>query len=150
MDVRLYAGGMAGAAAMSAVAAVGRRAGIDVNLETMLGAQVGDPRRHSTWLLGLAAQFVNGAIFARGYALVLDRLGLAPTVRRGAALGLLHGIVAGAAMTAAPAVHPKIPSEIPKPGPFMLRHGGREAALFLAVHVLFGVIVTASMRGRRR
>jgi hypothetical protein len=148
VDRTAYAAGMLGAAAMSAAAAAGRRAGINVELEMMMGTMVRSPGSQA-WLLGLAGQIATGGVLAQGYRLMFEELGIRPTAAAGAALGLLHGGVAGAALAAAPLAHPRMPEEVDPPGAFMRRAGGREAALFLGVHVLFGAIVASCLSRSR-
>ena len=92
-------------------------------------------------VFGYSVQLANGALFADFYSAAFHWLGVPPSWRTGAALGLGHGLLAGAVLAAVPAVHPRVPEEVPPPGAFM-RHRGLGAAIMLVVlHGLYGAVV---------
>ena len=149
IDPVTAAAGIGGALAMSFATGAGRRAGLDVDLETLAGTQLGLPPGPRAWWAGLLSQCAVGSLlFAQGYRVAFEQLQLRPTPLRGAVLGLLHGAAAGAALAAAPLVHPQMPDTIPPPGPFMLHRGAGAAMLFVGVHALFGAIVATAVDAR--
>lgn len=50
-------------------------------------------------------------------------------------------VIAGLFMAMIPAIHPEIPELRQGPGAFLIHHGTQEVIVFLAGHVLFGVVV---------
>ena len=136
-----FLSGVAGAVAMSAAGAVARRRGLRFDLETLAGTVVVPRPSRTARIVGFATQLGVGGVLAQGYRIAFRQLGIRPAVRTGAALGFFHGLAAGAALAAAPLLHPRIPDRVERPGVFMLRRGRREAALLIIVHVIFGTVV---------
>lgn len=142
-----FGAGVAGAAAMMA-AAEAARSPVMRDLQELAGTLTASPGSEKSELLGFAAQLVNGGLLAEGYRAAFRVSGIRPTWRTGLALGAAHGMVAGAALSAVPALHPRVPDNIPAPRPFMLRRGARGAVMLVALHALFGA-VTGAMLARK-
>lgn len=77
-----------------------------LDLPWMLGTSVTADRRLAR-AAGWALHAFNGVALARGYRAVWRRAGVAPNARRGALLGLVHGLASLGYMAAAPRVHPR-------------------------------------------
>jgi hypothetical protein len=128
---------------MSAVTAAGRRRGVAVDFETMLGTMRGGAPTDSKRRAGLAIQLMNGGLLAQPYAAIFDRMPTAPAWAVGAALGIAHTVAAGIMLAAVPAVHPEVPRRVPAPGPFYSRQGVAGVGLLLLTHIMYGAIVGA-------
>ena len=114
-----------------------------MNMMALLGGMLG--------LTG-AAGFVVGLMIhammsvAFGFAHVgvfvaLDADGI--SVAGGAALGLVHGLIAGTMLAGMPMVHPLIRSgRMEAPGPFGWSLGPMNAVGFIMLHIVFGIVVT--------
>jgi hypothetical protein len=153
--VGLLSGAMLGTAVMTAVMeAAQARAMTRMSLPYMLGTMVGR-RRATVRLSGIALHFVNGVLFASGYALLFTRARRADW-RIGAAIGLVHGtVVLVAALPVLQEIHPRMADEDEGPDPtpmlqppgFMgLNYGVRTPAVTLAAHAVYGAIVGALYR----
>jgi hypothetical protein len=140
----------AGAAATLAMMAASRGARSPAMpvLEDLAATAVAPPASTAGEVLGVAAQLVSGGLFAHLYEIAFDRLALRPGWLNGAALGLMHGAVAGTLLAAVPALHPRVPEERPAPGAFLRRHGRGAAVGVLALHVLYGALVGWRSRPR--
>lgn len=139
-----FGAGVAGAAAMMA-AAEAARSPVMHDLQELAGTIAAPPGSEHSELLGFAAQLVNGGLLAEGYLAVFRLSGMRPTWRAGLALGAAHGLIAGTTLGAVPALHPRVPSEIAAPRPFLLRRGPRGAVTLVALHALFGAVVGAML-----
>ena len=139
-----FGAGVAGAAAMMAAADA---AGSPVmhDLQELAGTLAAPPGSEKSELLGFASQLVNGGLLAAGYRTAFRLSGVRPTWRTGLAFGAAHGLIAGATLAAVPALHPRVPSEIAAPRPFLLRRGPRGAMTLVALHALFGAVVGAML-----
>jgi hypothetical protein len=140
-----------GAGATLAMMAVSRAAASPVmpELQELAATAVSDRGSTVGAALGFAAQLVNGGLFAQVYDAAFDRLSLQPGLVTGAGIGLVHGTLAGMALGAVPAVHPRVPEQQPDPGAFLHRLGGSAAATLLALHVLYGALVGAALAAIR-
>jgi hypothetical protein len=131
--------GVIGAAVMSLAMAICRLMGVNANLESLIGSVFG-VEGSLAWIAGFIVHLTVGAVaaivYAVGFEYALQRSG--PLA--GAAFGLAHGLLAGLFMSAIPAMNPLISDPQGAPGPFLngLAWG---PALFLALHVLFGLVV---------
>jgi hypothetical protein len=158
-SVGLVSGAMLGTAVMTAVMETAQARGMTrISLPYILGTMVGR-RRAVVRTSGIALHFVNGAIFASGYALLFTRARRADW-RIGAALGLLHGaVVLVAALPVLQEIHPRMADEDegPDPTPMLqppgflgLNYGVQTPAVTLAAHAVYGGIVGALYRVRGR
>ena len=108
--------------------------------------------RDRAMVVGAAAHFVNGMIFAALYAAIFEQLGRA-TWLLGAGMGALHaGFVLTVGMVVLPGLHPRMVSEYYGPTPnrllqppgFLALHYGRGTPLAtLVAHLLYGAILGA-------
>jgi hypothetical protein len=132
-----------GGVAMTILAWLVRRAGLDMNAEMMLGSMVSSAPGLTTWLIGFAMHLMISALIALIYAWGFEHV----THRAGAAIGLgfavIHVAIAGMVMAMIPAMHPMIPEQMPAPGAFMANMGPMFVALFVIEHLLYGAIVGA-------
>jgi hypothetical protein len=140
---RAFMAGVLGAGAMSALTAVARRRGVDVDFESMLGTIAGGRPSPARRRVGFALQLVNGGLLAQLYAAVLDRTPQTPGWVIGAIVSLLHSLAAGGVLAAVPAMHPEVPRRLPKPGAFYAQRGPAAVALLVVGHVVYGAIVGA-------
>jgi hypothetical protein len=153
--VGLASGALLGTAVMTAVMEAAQAKGMTrMSLPYLLGTMVGR-RRAAVRSFGIALHFVNGALFASGYALVFIRARRADW-RIGAALGLLHGaVVLVAALPVLQEIHPRMADEdegpdptpmLQPPGFMALNYGVRTPAVTLAAHAVYGAIVGSLYR----
>jgi hypothetical protein len=125
-----------------------------MSLPYMLGTMVGR-RRAAVRLAGTTLHFLNGALFASGYALLFTRARRADW-RIGAAIGLVHGaVVLVAALPVIQEIHPRMADddEGPDPTPMLqppgfaaMNYGVRTPVVTLAAHAVYGAIVGALYR----
>jgi len=136
-----------GVGATVAMMAVSRATASRVMPELQALAATAVAKRGSTAgeALGMAAQLVNGGLFACAYDAACDRVSVRPGLATGATLGLVHGALAGVALAAVPAVHPRVPEQRPAPGAFLHRLGRGSAVGLVALHVLYGALVGAAL-----
>jgi hypothetical protein len=153
--VGLTSGAVLGTAVMTAVMETAQARGMTrMSLPYLLGTMVGR-RRAVVRISGIALHFVNGALFASGYALVFTRARRADW-RIGAALGLLHGaVVLVAGLPVIQEIHPRMADEdegpdptpmLQPPGFMALNYGVRTPVVTLAAHAVYGAIVGSFYR----
>jgi hypothetical protein len=153
--VGLASGAVLGTAVMTAVMETAQARGMTrMSLPYLLGTMVGR-RRAVVRISGIALHFVNGALFASGYALVFTRARRADW-RIGAALGLLHGaVVLVAGLPVIQEIHPRMADEdegpdptpmLQPPGFMALNYGVRTPVVTLAAHAVYGAIVGSFYR----
>jgi hypothetical protein len=153
--VGLASGALLGTAVMTSVMEAAQARGMTrMSLPYLLGTMVGR-RRAVVRVSGIALHFVNGALFASGYALVFTRARRADW-RIGAGLGLLHGaVVLVAGLPVIQEIHPRMADEdegpdptpmLQPPGFMALNYGVRTPAVTLAAHAVYGAIVGAFYR----
>jgi hypothetical protein len=144
---RVAAAGFAGTLAVRVAMTGARRAGVTrLEFPRLLATALGEERR-STRAAGWALFVANGALLPFAYRAAL-RLGrVRGSVRIGAALGLLHGLVAaGGAALLAP-LHPR-PLEARLTSATHRWPAPRALATLAGVHVLYGAVLGAFARGR--
>jgi hypothetical protein len=141
---RAVAGGLFGALVVSAVTGILRFGGVPLNIEMMLGSLALGAIGPEAWLLGLAMHVAAGAIFGIVYAVIFEKGLHAASAGLGLALGSVHAVVTGVFLAFIPDIHPLVPAFMPAPGLFLLGLGAFGVLLFLALHLLFGVIVGSS------
>ena len=137
---KAFAAGVTGALAMTAVMALLRLVGFQVNLEMMLGSMITLGLGPGTWLIGFLMHLVIGGVFGIVYA------GIFRVTRRvdagvGATIGLAHGFISGILLGFIPAIHLLVPQTIPAPGMMMSGLGLFGVIVFMLEHVMFGAIV---------
>jgi hypothetical protein len=115
------------------------------DLQELAATAAGPPHSRLGEVLGFSAQLVNGALFADAYRSAFHVLGIAPSARTGAAVGVVHGVAAGVVLAAVPPLHPRVPEAVPAPGAFMRHRGGGSAVMLVALHALYGALVGAAI-----
>jgi hypothetical protein len=145
------AGGFVGTLVLTTVLRLGQVAGLTrMDIPLLLGTIFTEDRRRAS-MIGYALHFLNGQLFALGYAAIFYAVGQAGWLF-GAALGLVHAAFAGGALVNVllPAVHPRMgtrwtdASQTPllEPPGFMLWNYGRHTALVTVIaHVAYGALV---------
>lgn len=138
-------GGVAGAVVMMASLYAGRALGLlDADFARYQGCLVLRRGGGAAEPVGWAFHLANGAALGLGYAEVFERTGGAGW-RRGAALGVAHGVAAGAALPLLDAANPCVQEgRMPAFGPFGKHSGPLMVAGFLVGHVVYGAIVGAA------
>jgi hypothetical protein len=133
--------GLTGALAMMVLTGLLPWGELPRNVGLMLGSLVLREVSLSAWALGMLIHLCLGGVFAVGYAWIFD----AVLRRSGAALGLgvaaAHVAVAGPLLLLVPRVHPLVPGLLPAPGAYLASLGAFGVPVFVAAHLLFGVIV---------
>jgi hypothetical protein len=153
--VGLASGALLGTAVMTSVMEAAQARGMTrMSLPYLLGTMVGRGRA-TVRISGIALHFVNGIVFASGYALVFTRARRADW-RIGAALGVLHGaVVLVAGLPVIQEIHPRMADEdegpdptpmLQPPGFMALNYGVRTPAVTLAAHAVYGAIVGSFYR----
>jgi hypothetical protein len=127
-----------------------------MSLPYLLGTMVTE-RRGLVRVYGSLIHFLNGIIFASGYALVFHGLRRAGA-RIGAGLGAVHGLVVLVALLPiVQEVHPRMADEdegpdptpmLQPPGFLALNYGPQTPVATVAAHVVYGAIVGAMYRAR--
>jgi hypothetical protein len=145
------AGGFVGTLVLTTALRLAQVAGLTrMDIPLLLGTMFTEDRRRAS-VIGYALHFLNGQLFALGYAAIFYAVGQAGWLF-GAALGLVHAAFAGGALVNVllPAVHPRMgtrwtdASQTPllEPPGFMLWNYGRHTALVTVVgHVAYGALV---------
>lgn len=144
-------GAAAGTVVLSSVLRLGSELRLTrMDLPLVLGEMAtGDRGRAKT--VGWALQSLAGLVFGLVYAAVFAATGKSGWIF-GAALGLLHGLVAGTAVveTVLPFVHRRIGSRstaadeaplLEPPGFLMLNYGRATPLVNVAAHVVYGALV---------
>lgn len=111
------------------------------DLARLSGTMAFAPRTRASRLAGTVIQLVNGGLLAQGYVHAIRRLPGRSTWQDGLALGVVHGAAAGILLGVIPAVHPRVPEDVPPPGLFMSRRGAHGPAMLIALHAIFGIVV---------
>ena len=145
------AGGFVGTLVLTTVLRLAHVAGLTrMDIPLLLGAVFTEDRSLAS-VIGYALHFVNGQLFALGYAAIFYAVDEAGWLL-GMALGLVHAAFAGGALVNVllPAVHPRMgtrwtdASESPllEPPGFMLWNYGRHTALVTVIaHLAYGALV---------
>jgi hypothetical protein len=145
------AGGFVGTLVLTTILRFAQVAGLTrMDIPLLLGTVFSEDRSRAS-VVGYALHFVNGQVFALGYAAIFYAVDQAGWLL-GMALGLVHAAFAGGALvnTLLPAVHPRMgtrwtdASESPvlEPPGFMLRNYGRHTVLVTVLaHIAYGGLV---------
>ena len=119
-----------------------------MSLPYILGTVLTSNRRLAP-ALGMVLHFVNGMIFAFGYAFTFRSLGLA-NVWVGTGLGVIHSAAILVFMPFIAGIHPRMATEhegpdarmaLQPPGFFALNYGRRTPLFGLLSHLVFGAIM---------
>ncbi|MGQ0643293.1 MAG: hypothetical protein ACT4P6_21315 [Gemmatimonadaceae bacterium] len=133
--------GIVGGLAMTGLGWLARAGGLDYNAEMLLGTMLGYAVGQDAWLVGLALHLVISIfialLYAAGFEAVAHRAGPAA----GFSFSVVHMAIAGMALVALPELHHMIPEPMPAPGPFMVNMGAPIVGVFIAEHILFGILV---------
>ncbi|MEW5852866.1 MAG: hypothetical protein AB2A00_29045 [Myxococcota bacterium] len=139
---KLFFVGVLGGLAMSALGAMARGAGLNVQPEQMLGTMVGLPPGPGAFLTGLGMHLLISGTLAMAYLPVaLFPKPPGSGIFAGAAMALLHATLAGPVLGLVPALNPRIPEQMPAPGMYMAGMGAQGVAFFYAEHLLYGLII---------
>jgi hypothetical protein len=145
------AGGFVGTLVLTTVLRVAQVAGLTrMDIPLLLGTVFSEDRSRAS-VIGYALHFVNGQLFALGYAAIfyaVDQVGWL----FGMALGLVHAAFAGGALVniLLPAIHPRMgtrwtdasQSPLLEPPGFMLWNYGRHTVLVTVLaHLAYGALV---------
>ncbi len=150
MTLRAFFVGMVGAGLFAVVSAVARAFGVAMDLEWMQGSFFlgpADAYSRASYGLGLALQFLAGGVFGVLHAMFLVRLRV--SLLAGAVLGTMHAMMAGLALGSIAPIHPAIPEAIAAPGMFMVRRGRDAVIVFVAMHMVFGMLMSLLAVSRR-
>ncbi|HEX5500074.1 MAG TPA: hypothetical protein VFX03_12640 [Thermomicrobiales bacterium] len=129
-----------------------------INLPFMLGTMV-TPNRDRAKAIGFGMHLINGWLFAALYAAAFESWRRA-SWWRGAGIGLVHALfVLVAGMPLLPSLHPRMASEeqgptptkqLEPPGFLALNYGKRTPISVILAHLVYGGILGACYRLRRR
>jgi hypothetical protein len=145
------AGGFVGTLVLTTGLRLAQVAGLTrMDIPLLLGTIFSEDRRRAS-VIGYALHFVNGQLFALGYAAIFYAVDEAGWLF-GMALGLVHAAFAGGALVnlLLPAVHPRMgtrwtdasQSPLLEPPGFMLWNYGRHTALLTLIgHAVYGALV---------
>lgn len=151
MVLGALAGGFVGTLVLTTGLRIAQIAGLTrMDIPLLLGTIFTEDRGRAS-VIGYLLHFVNGQLFALGYAAIFYAVGQTGWLF-GAALGLVHAAFAGGALVNVllPALHPRMAtrwtdaSETPllEPPGFMLWNYGRHTALVTVIgHVAYGALV---------
>lgn len=137
---RAILAGIVGAMAMSLAMFLMRLAGLNVNLEGLLGSIAEPVFGLSAWQLGFMLHLVIGGavalVYAAGFEFAVQRSG----VLVGGGFGIAHGLLAGLFMSGIPAMNPLGTGVDSAPGAFLMNVEGGPF-LFLLAHLIFGAVL---------
>jgi hypothetical protein len=145
------AGGFVGTVVLTTTLRLAQVAGLTrMDIPLLLGTMFAEERSRAS-VIGYALHFVNGQLFALGYAAIFYAVDEAGWLF-GGALGVVHAAFAGGALVniLLPAIHPRMgthwtdasKSPILEPPGFMLWNYGRHTALVTVIaHAAYGALV---------
>jgi hypothetical protein len=145
------AGGFVGTVVLTTALRLAQVAGLTrMDIPLLLGTIFAEERSRAS-VIGYALHFVNGQLFALGYAAIFYAVDEAGWLF-GGALGLVHAAFAGGALVniLLPAIHPRMGTHwtdatktpILEPPGFMLWNYGRHTALVTVIaHAAYGALV---------
>ena len=144
--------GFAATVVMTTTMAAGQGLGFTRMSLPFLVGTIFTTARDRAMVVGVAAHFVNGLLFALLYASVFESMGRA-TLWSGAGIGLVHALfVLTVGMAVLPGIHPHMVSEyygptpnrlLQPPGFMALNYGRRTPVVTILAHVLYGGILGA-------
>jgi hypothetical protein len=147
------AGGLAGTLVLTTILRAATELRLTrIDLPFLLGTMVTSSRRLAK-VIGYAAHFMVGLLFALGYYGLFVSIDASGALL-GAAFGVAHGLFAGTALVNVllPVIHPRMGSTfdsarsaplLEEPGFMMLNYGRTTPLVSLAAHAAYGAIVGA-------
>jgi len=143
--------GFVATVALTSLLEFSRAAGLSrMSLPYVLGTMF-TPDRRKAPLIGAGVHFINGFIFAFGYALAFESIGRA-SWWIGGALGAVHTAFVLAVIAYLPGIHPRMATEqdgpratraLQPPGFLGLNYGVQTPAVALAAHLVYGAVLGA-------
>jgi hypothetical protein len=138
---RAATAGLVSGAAVEIVAAALRRFGIPLDIERMIGMLFA-PDKAATFGGGMVVFLALTAIAGLVYARLMAR-----RHRRdwwaAMPIAAVNTIVSGVLTALAPTAHPRVPTQIESPGPFLVAGGVWSVVAFVALHAMFGAMFGA-------
>lgn len=141
---RAFWAGVAAAGLISMLTAIGRMAGMPVNLELWLGSMLVGTAGFGTWGIGFAIHLFIGGLFGLLYGYLFDHVLHRVGWSIGLGIGAVHGVLAGLLMGLLPLVHPLMPQSLASPGVFLAEIGPGAVIAFFILHLLFGSLMGAA------
>lgn len=135
--------GVLGAGAISVVSAALRAAGVNVQLELILGTMMGGAPSAATFALGLTFHLLIGGLFGLAYGYLFERVWDHGGAGTGVILSVIHAALIGMIVGLTPQFHPLVPEVIADPGPYFANAGVAGVLAFFALHAVYGAIVGA-------
>ena len=137
---RAFFSGLLGGIVLTILLAGARVIGIsELNLEMTLGT-LGTTPDLNAWTIGFVLHLMLAGVFALVYGQIFEHLARAG-VGIGLLVGLLHAVVVGIVLGFLTWIHPVLGAELPAPGFFAAGLGLDDVLVFLAVHMIFGMLV---------
>lgn len=133
--------GVIGAGAISVLSAALRIAGVNVDLELILGTMLGGAPSAATFALGLVFHLLIGGLFGLVYGYLFERVWDHGGAGTGVILSVIHAALIGMVIGLTPQFHPLVPEKIPDPGPYFANAGIGGVLAFFLVHAVYGAIV---------
>jgi hypothetical protein len=133
--------GVTGALVMTIIMALARFAGMDFNLEMIMGTWFGLEPGVGTWLFGLVVHLAIGGLIGLAYGSAFEYWLHRARWSTGVGVAVIHTVIAGILMGALPAVHPLIPEVLMAPGPFLVNFGLSGIVAFVVLHLIYGGVV---------
>ncbi|MBD3314242.1 MAG: hypothetical protein GF344_00515 [Chitinivibrionales bacterium] len=138
---RAFGSGLLGGAVMTAITAIARGMGMPVNLAMMLGTIFGLAPSGAAWFLGFIVHLVVSGLLGILYGIGFEYVTHRANAGIGAAFSVAHILIAGLFLGAMPAIHPLIPGMLNSPGIFLSNLGFAGVAVFVILHLIYGLIV---------
>lgn len=135
--------GVVGAGAISVVSAVLRAAGVQVNLELILGTMMGGAPSAATFALGLVFHLLIGGLFGLLYGYLFERVWDHGGAGTGMILSVIHAALIGMIVGLTPQFHPLVPEVLADPGPYFANAGVLGVVVFFGLHLVYGAVVGA-------
>lgn len=140
--LKAFVAGVVGAAVMTILLSGAIAAHFRVlDFSMMWGTMVGLPLGVEAWLAGFGIHLLVGGIFALMYA-VLFKVFSGAGALRGAAIGIVHGLITGIFLPLLTLVNPLMNNgHMRSPGPYFSGHGISGILFYLGIHIVYGVVV---------
>jgi hypothetical protein len=135
-------GGLLGGLNMTVFVLVLRTLGLTpLNLEMMLGSLVTKRAEVFPWFAGLAIHLALSSMTGLLYGVLMERAGKRGTWV-GMTIGTVHAAVFGMLLPAMARLHPLINGgQLPDPGLFAANMGALTVLIFVAAHMVYGIVV---------
>jgi hypothetical protein len=138
---RAFWSGVIAGAVMTILMAFARASGMPVNMSLMLGTLTGLAPSPGAWLIGFAMHLAISGLIAFSYAWGFETVSHRANAGIGTLFAAMHVVLAGFFLGVIPAIHPFMPTQINPPGIFLANLGVAGIVAFVALHLLYGVIV---------